>query len=305
MDKTIIVIVGPTAVGKTSLAIRLAQHFDTDVLSADSRQFYKEMSLGTAKPTVDEMKGVRHHFIDSLSILQTYTAGDFERDALTLLDHLFKKRDVVVVAGGSGMYVKALCEGLDDMPEHNENLRVILNAEAERDYDVVVSRLKELDPIYYSQVDLSNKQRVVRALEVCIGTGGRFSDYRSAEKRQRPFKIIKIGLERDRAHLYQAIDDRMDMMLDKGLLEEAKSLFAFKHTYALQTIGYSEIYSFLNGEYDWNECVRVLKRNSRRYAKKQLTWFKKDPEVRWFDVEAPCFFESVMQKVQYTLLKST
>ncbi len=296
-SKKLIIIVGPTAVGKTALGVQLAKHFNTDVISADSRQFYKEMSIGTAKPTKDEMQGVKHHFVDTLSVTQVYNAGDFERDALVLLECLFKEKDVVVMVGGSGMYVKALCEGLDDMPEHDEDLRDKLNDDASADYPAFLERLKLLDPHYYEQVDQANVQRVVRAMEVCLATGKPFSSFRKSEKKERPFEIIKIGLERERDLLYQLIDQRMDTMLQKGLLDEAKKLAKYKKEYALQTIGYTEIYDFLEGTYDWAECIRLLKRNSRRYAKKQLTWFKRDPEIKWFDVGKVDVLGAVLKEI--------
>jgi tRNA dimethylallyltransferase len=249
-SKKLIIIVGPTAVGKTVLGVRLAQHYRTEVLSADSRQFYREMAIGTAKPTSDEMQGVPHHFVDSLSVTDVYNAGDFERDALALLEKLFEKNDIVVVVGGSGMYVKALCEGLDDMPEHDEELREQLNNEALVDYQSFLCKLQTLDPVYYEQVDKANLQRVVRAVEVCVATGKPFSSYRKAEKKERPFEVYKFGLERDRDELYNLIDMRMDQMLATGLFEEAKALYKYKDEYALQTIGYSEIYGFLDGVFD-------------------------------------------------------
>lgn len=291
----LIIIVGPTAVGKTALGVKLAKHFNTEVLSADSRQFYKEMAIGTAKPTPEEMQGVVHHFVNSLSITDMYSAGDFERDALTLLDKLFQKHDIVIMVGGSGMYVRALCEGLDEMPEADEELREQLNIEALKDYEAFLHKLQMLDPIYYEQVDKANVQRVVRAVEMCISTGKPFSSFRKAEKKQRPFEIVKIGLERERVQLYQLIDQRMDLMLQNGLLAEAQKLQSYKNEYALQTIGYTEIYGFLEGNYDWDECVRLLKRNSRRYAKKQLTWFKRDESIKWFDVGQANVFESIIR----------
>lgn len=295
LQKKLIIIVGPTAVGKTALGVRLAQHFNTEVISADSRQFYKEMSIGTAKPVRQEMLGIPHHFVDSLSITQAYSAGDFERDTLALLDTLFVEKDVVVVVGGSGMYIKALCEGLDDMPEPDEELREKLNKEATDDYEAFLNKLQLLDPVYHEQVDRFNVQRVVRAMEVCVTTGKPFSQFRKSEKKHRPFEVVKIGLERERELLYGLIDLRMDKMLERGLLDEAKKLHEYKDTYALQTIGYTEIYDFLAGAYDWAECVRLLKRNSRRYAKKQLTWFKKDTAIRWYDVGRGDAFESILQ----------
>lgn len=292
-NKQLIVIVGPTAVGKTALGVQIAKYLNTDVVSADSRQFYKEMSIGTAKPTPFEMQGVKHHFVDSLSVSQKYNAGDFERDGLSLLNSLFETKDYVVMVGGSGMYVKALCDGLDDMPEYDDTLRNQLKTEAQMDYPGFLGRLKVLDPVYYDKVDHANVQRVIRAMEVCVATGLPFSDLRKSEKKHRTFNTVKIGLDMDRTKLYQLIDQRMEHMLTVGLFDEAKSLYAYKHEYALQTIGYTEIYGYIDGAYDWSECVRLLKRNSRRYAKRQLTWFKSDPLVRWYDVGKANIWEEI------------
>ncbi|MBJ6116724.1 tRNA (adenosine(37)-N6)-dimethylallyltransferase MiaA [Pontibacter sp. BT310] len=283
-DKFVVVVVGPTAVGKTDLCVNLAAHFSTEVVSADSRQFYKEMQIGTAKPTIEEQQGVPHHFVNSHSIAEEYNAGAYEQDALQLLNTLFKEHDVVIVTGGSGLYVRALCEGMDEMPETDPAIRAKLTAKLESEgLEPLVNHLKSLDPEYYNQVDKANPQRVVRALEVCLSSGQPYSSFRKWDKTTRPFKIIKIGLTRDRQELYDRIDQRMDQMLQQGLLEEAKALYPFRTHNALQTVGYKEIFDCLEGKYDWEEAVRLLKRNSRRYAKRQLTWFTKHPdEYTWF-----------------------
>ncbi|KAA9332708.1 tRNA (adenosine(37)-N6)-dimethylallyltransferase MiaA [Adhaeribacter soli] len=282
--KFLIVIAGPTAVGKTDLSIRLAKHFDTVILSADSRQFFREMHIGTAKPTPEEQQGVKHYFIDSHSISEEYNAGQFEADALEILDRVFQEKDIAILVGGSGLYVRALCEGMDEMPEVASEIRESLNKRLEEEgLEVLVQELEKLDPEYYAQVDKANPQRVVRALEVCLASGKPYSWFRSQQKKERPFQIIKIGLARDREELYQRIDLRMDLMLKQGLLEEAKALLPYKNHQALQTVGYSEIFDFLEGKYDWEETVRLLKRNSRRYAKRQLTWFRKDQGFKWFE----------------------
>lgn len=282
--KNLIVVVGPTAVGKTDLCVQLAAHYKTEIISADSRQFYREMSIGTAKPTPEEQKGILHHFVDSHSITEEYNAGAYEQEALQLLEQLYKKHDVVIVTGGSGLYVRALCEGMDEMPETEptirEQLTKILQTEG---LEPLLQKLQEVDPVYYNQVDKANQQRVIRALEVSLSSGQPYSSFRKSEQVVRPFRIIKIGLTRDRQELYTRIDQRMDMMLEQGLLDEAKALYPYRHHNALQTVGYKEIFDYLKGKYDWDEAVRLLKRNSRRYAKRQLTWFTKHPdEYTWF-----------------------
>jgi tRNA dimethylallyltransferase len=283
-EKYLIVVVGPTAVGKTDLCVNLAAHFNTDVISADSRQFYREMQLGTAKPTPEEQKGITHHFVDSHSIAEEYNAGAYEQDALQLLDQLFQEQDVVIVTGGSGLYVRALCEGMDEMPETDPAVRTALTATFETEgITPLLAQLQQLDPTYYDQVDKANPQRVIRALEVCLSSGQPYSSFRKSDRTTRPFQIIKIGLTRDRQELYNRIDLRMDQMLQQGLLEEAKALYPYRAHNALQTVGYKEIFDYLDGKYDWEEAVRLLKRNSRRYAKRQLTWFTKHPdEYAWF-----------------------
>jgi len=281
--KTLIIIAGPTAVGKTDLCVKLAKLLDTDVVSADSRQFYRELALGTAKPTVEEMNGVKHHFIDSHSIQNYYSVGDFERDCLAVLEEIFQRKDVAILTGGSGMFIKMITDGIDEMPEADLVLRQNLAQRLDNEgLDVLVYELKNLDPIYYQQVDIQNTQRVLRALEVCISTGKPFSSFRKNQKAKRPFLIIKIALERPRKELYARIDKRMEMMLANGLEAEAKSVINFREHYALKTVGYREIYEHLDGEYDREEMVRLLKRNSRRYAKRQMTWFKNQDEFHWF-----------------------
>ncbi|MBC5772537.1 tRNA (adenosine(37)-N6)-dimethylallyltransferase MiaA [Pontibacter sp. KCTC 32443] len=283
-NKYLIVVVGPTSVGKTDLCVQLAKHFHTDVVSADSRQFFREMNIGTAKPSPEEQQGITHHFVDSHTIAEDYNAGAYEQDALNLLEQLFKKHDVVILTGGSGLYVRALCEGMDEMPETDSALREQLAATLEAEgIAPLLAQLQVLDPVYYNQVDQANPQRVIRALEVCLSSGQPYSSFRKSERVERPFQIVKIGLTRDRQELYNRIDQRMDLMLQQGLLEEAKALFPYRSHNALQTVGYKEIFDYLEGKYDWEEAVRLLKRNSRRYAKRQLTWFTKHPEeYTWF-----------------------
>ena len=282
--KTLICIVGPTASGKTSLAISIAKHYQTEILSADSRQFFREMEIGTAKPTSEELSQVPHHFVNNKSILEEYDAGTYAEEALALLNKLFEEHEVVVLCGGSGLYIKAVCEGFDEIPQVPEAIRQKLNSELENfGLPNLVEKLEQIDPEYYQVVDKNNPQRVVRALEVFEATRLPYSSFRKSEKKARPFRTIKIGLDLPREELYGRIDARMDVMLSKGLLEEVKILIKYRHINALQTVGYSEIFDFLDGKYDWNECVRLLKQNSRRYAKRQLTWFKRDKATHWYN----------------------
>ena len=281
-NKTLLVIVGPTAVGKTDLCVQLAQELKTEIISADSRQFYKELSIGTAKPSLKEQGGVTHHFIDSHSIHEYFSPGDFERDALLRLTSLFEQHDFVIATGGSGLYLKALVEGLDDMPEIDMELRNSLNVRLkEEGLYALFQELKLKDPQYASQIDAYNPQRVVRALEVCMSTSRTYSEFRKSKSDVRPFKILKYCLDRPREELYQRIDARMDAMLAEGLIDEAKKFADFQTNYALKTLGYKEVYGYLRHEYEDAELVRLLKRNSRHYAKKQLTWFRHQDEYVW------------------------
>ncbi|MCV9385165.1 tRNA (adenosine(37)-N6)-dimethylallyltransferase MiaA [Reichenbachiella ulvae] len=281
----LVVVVGPTAVGKTATCIQLANHFDAEIISADSRQFYKEMEIGTAKPDAKELAQAKHYFIDSHSIVEEYDAGSFSEDARSLLNDIYQKTDIAFSVGGSGLYIKALCDGLDDMPEVEEGLRSQLRQEWEENgLEPLLEELMLRDPEYYEQVDRYNHQRVIRALEVIRSSGASFTAFRQANQKEvvRPFTVTKIGIEENRETLYQRIDDRMDLMIEQGLFEEAEKLYPQKELNALQTVGYKEIFGYLDGEYDKEEAIRLLKRNSRRYAKRQMTWFKRDEEVVWF-----------------------
>ncbi|GAA4425826.1 tRNA (adenosine(37)-N6)-dimethylallyltransferase MiaA [Pontibacter saemangeumensis] len=283
-QKHLVVVAGPTAVGKTDLSVRLARHFRTAIISADSRQFFREMTIGTAKPTEEEQQGVPHYFINSHSITEEYNAGAYEQDVLLLLQRLFGEKDVVLMTGGSGLYIRAVCEGMDEMPETDMELREDLTRQYEAEgLRPLLERLQQLDHVYFAQVDKANPQRVIRALEVSVSSGMPYSSFRKSERQERPFNIIKIGLTRDRHELYQRIDQRMDQMLEQGLQEEASRLYPNRAHNALQTVGYKEIFDYIEGAYGWEEAVRLLKRNSRRYAKRQLTWFNKNPgEYTWF-----------------------
>lgn len=299
----LLVVGGPTAVGKTAFSIQLARHFKTEIISADSRQLYQQLRIGTAKPNSAELAAVPHHFIDILPPEQEFNAGQFEREALILLENLFQKYQHVVVGGGSGMYVQALCQGIDKMPEVPAALRQQLNQALDKEgLAPLVEQLKNLDPAYYEQVDKQNPQRVLRALEVCLYTTKPYSSFRKQGFKKRPFHIIKIGLERSRPELYQRIDQRMDAMIAEGLFEEAKSLYPYRALNALQTVGYKEIFDYLEGKYDKEEAIRLLKRNSRRYAKRQLTWFRKDHAFHWFHPdnfgEAVAFIEEEKERLR-------
>ncbi|MDW3210089.1 MAG: tRNA (adenosine(37)-N6)-dimethylallyltransferase MiaA [Reichenbachiella sp.] len=284
-DKLLVVVVGPTAVGKTAVTIALAQHFGGEIISSDSRQFYREMEIGTAKPDATERSLVAHHMVDTHSISEDYDAGAFASDVDDLLPLLFEKNKVQFMVGGSGLYVKAFCDGLDEMPETDPALREKLNHELnDKGLDKLLEELREADPVYFEQVDQKNPQRVVRGLEVYRTTGLPYSHFRQGAKtKAHSFNILKIGLEMDRATLYDRIDQRMDLMIEQGLFDEAKGLYPYRKNNALQTVGYKEIFDFIDGKYNREEAIRLLKRNSRRYAKRQLTWFRKDEEVNWFE----------------------
>jgi len=282
--KTLVCLVGPTAIGKTAVGIQLAQHFHTEILSADSRQFYQELNIGTAKPTNEELTAVRHHFIDSHRLTDVYSAGDFERDALQLLEELFAHRDIVLLVGGSGLFVDSVCQGLDDLPQPLPGVRDQLNHLHEQGgLALLQQRLKEVDPVYYGEVDIHNPQRVIRALEVYESTGLPFSHFRRQQRKIRPFQVRKLGLNTDRSSLYQRINERVDAMMDAGLLDEVKSLLPYRNLPPLQTVGYAELFDYLDGKYTLSEAVDRIKQNTRRYAKRQLTWFRKDPHTVWFE----------------------
>lgn len=292
----LLVIAGPTAVGKTLLCVNLAHELQAEIISADSRQFFKELSIGTAKPTREEMKGVPHHFIDFISIDQEFSAGKFESATLALLPKLFKKNNLVLMTGGSGLYIQAVCQGMNDVPEVDLSFRKELYKELEiHGLKLLLEELKVKDPEYFNSVDHNNPQRVVRALEVCRGIGKPYSSFRSDYKIKRNFELIKIGLNRDRQELFARIDQRMDEMVEAGLFEEASKFYEKRHVNALKTVGYKEVFGYLDGTYDKTEAIRLLKRNTRRYAKRQLTWFNKDPEFTWFH---PDDFDEILTFIQ-------
>lgn len=288
MSKTLITIVGPTAIGKTSLSIELAKHYKTEILSADSRQFFKEMSIGTAVPSQEELEAAPHHFIQQISIEDTYSVGHYERDALKLLDELFSEHDVLILVGGSGLYVDAVLNGLDQFPEVTTGTRAKLEELLKTKGTAELQRLlQKKDPAYFQEVDIHNTQRVMRALEVCISSGKSFSSFRNQPKKPRDFHSIKIGLTANREIIYDRINKRVDIMINEGLLEEVKGLLSRKRLNALQTVGYRELFEYLEGDITLEKAIENIKTNTRRFAKRQLTWYRKDPKVHWFDYQTP------------------
>lgn len=288
MTKYLISIVGPTAIGKTALSIQLAQYFNTEIISADSRQFFKEMQIGTAAPTPEELAAAPHHFIHHKSIETDYNVGAFERDAIEQLEKLFKKHDVVVMVGGSGLYVDAVTKGLDDFPDLDPKIRETLNNTLETEGLLALqTQLKQLDPQSFQSIAIDNPHRVIRALEVSIGTGKPYASFLNQKKNKRPFKTISIGLTADREIVYDRINRRVDIMMENGLLEEAKKLLPKQHLNALNTVGYKELFEYFNGNWTLDFAVSEIKKNSRRFAKRQFTWFKKNENILWFDYTTP------------------
>jgi len=295
-EKKLIVVAGPTAVGKTAVAIRLAHAFNTAIVSADSRQIFREMTVGTAKPTHEERAVIPHYFVDSHSVVENYDAATYAAEALGVIDRLFIVHDEVILCGGSGLYIKGVCDGFDDIPPVPDEVRAELMAHYEQHgLPWLQQRMRELDPAALANMDEKNPHRLIRALEVKLHTGESIAAFRKNKKQQRNFTSIKIGLTLPREALYTRIDSRMDEMIARGLFEEAKALYPLRHHNALQTVGYQEIFGFIENRYDRDECVRLLKRNSRRYAKRQLTWFQKDPEFTWF---SPYEVEKIVEFVR-------
>ena len=281
--KTLIVIVGPTGSGKTDLSIRVAEHYACPIISTDSRQFYRGIPIGTAQPDNEQLERVEHHFIASHELTDDFNCGAYEVAALKRLKELFYKHDTVVAVGGSGLYVKALCEGMDDLPEVEPALRQQLSDRLKREgLEALAEQLRELDPTFYEVVDRKNPARVLRALEGCIATGKPYSALRTGVKRERPFNIVKIGVTMERAVLYERIDRRVDIMVEAGLEQEARKVYPLRHLNSLQTVGYREMFDYFDGSISRDEAIELIKRNSRRYAKRQLTWFGRDGEIEWF-----------------------
>lgn len=277
---------GPTAVGKTSISINIAEMLHSPIISADSRQLFRELKIGTAAPTTEELNQVKHYFIGTHSIFDTYSAGQYEEDAIALLNRLFETHSSILLTGGSMMYIDALCNGLDDVPTISEDVRTYWKTVYEKNgLEYIQKKLQITDPKHYNEVDLKNPKRILHALEVCSESGKTFSSFRLGEKKKRPFSIVKIGLNRPRKELYERINLRVDEMIKQGLIDEAKKYYHYKYLNSLNTVGYKEIFGYMNGEYDLDIAIELIKRNSRRYAKRQLTWFNRDKEIKWFHPE--------------------
>jgi len=296
LDKTLIVLTGPTAVGKTELCLRLASHFGIPVINADSRQIYHEMKIGTAAPTDEQLRQARHYFVGQLQLDDYYSASLYEQQVIALLPELFRESDYALMAGGSMMYIDAVCNGIDDIPTvDDETRRVLKQRLADEGLESLVEELRRLDPEHYEIVDRQNPRRVVHALEICHMTGRTYTSFRRNERRQRPFRIVKIALNRPREELYERINMRVDRMMADGLLDEARRLYPRRQLNALNTVGYKEMFAYLDGTWTLEEAVERMKGNTRRYARKQLTWFKKDPDVSWF---APGDYQQIINHLQ-------
>ena len=286
MDNTLLVLAGPTAIGKTACGIRLAEHFKTEIISADSRQIYRETTIGTAVPSPEELNRVRHHFIQSASLTPPYNASRYEQEALQVMDTLFKDHKLLIMVGGSGLYIDAVCKGIDDLPSADPVLRAHLQEKFRQEgLEPLTKQLKELDPLSYERVDLKNHMRVLKALEVSLQTGKPYSAFLSEQKKERPFRILRVALDMDRELLYQRINQRVDTMMEEGLLDEAQSVIQFRHLTAMKTLGYRELFRHLDGEISQEEAVDLIKRNTRKFARKQLTWFRKGKQYTWFHPE--------------------
>ena len=281
--KKLIVITGPTAVGKTRLCLDIAKHFDIPIINADSRQIYKDLNIGTARPTTEEMQEVKHYFVGMLGLEDYYSASLFEQQVLELLEKLFRNSNYALMTGGSMMYIDAVCNGIDDIPTIDDETRKTMKRRLQEEgLESLCKELRQLDPEYYEIVDRQNPKRVVHALEICTMTGKTYTSFRKREKKVRPFQIIKIGLNRDRAELYDRINARVDEMMEKGFLKEAEGLFPLRKLNALNTVGYKELFEYFEGRWTLEEAIERMKGNTRRYARKQLTWYKKDDQIKWF-----------------------
>ena len=277
-------IVGPTAIGKTALAIKLAHHFGTEIISSDSRQFFKEMSIGTAVPSEEELSEAVHHFIQHKSIFESYSVGDFERDTIKFLENFYKKNSIIIMVGGSGLYSNTVLYGLDEFPDISKQIREDLNSEYQnKGIEFLQKKLQQLDPQHYENVDIYNPQRIIRALEVCIGTGKAYSSFLNKKKKDRFFSFIQIGLIAEREAMYNRINLRVEKMLENGLFKEVQRLYKYKNLNALQTVGYREFFDFLDSKINFNQAIELTKMNTRRFAKRQLTWYNKQTDIQWFD----------------------
>lgn len=283
---TLIVVLGPTGIGKSDISIQLANYFSTDIISADSRQFFRELSIGTAVPAEEDLKSVIHHFIHSRSIHDYYNVSEYETEAIDLINQLFRTKNPLILTGGSMLYIDTICKGIDDIPTVTPEIRQeVVNWYAENGLEALQQRLLNLDPEYHGIVDLNNPKRLLHAVEICQMTGKTFTSFRKNTVRERPFRILKIGINQDREILYQRINERVERMMDAGLLEEARSVYPYKHLNSLNTVGYKELFAHFEGNCTLDEAVDLIKRNSRKYARKQLTWFRRDNEITWFEPE--------------------
>ena len=283
---TLIVLLGPTGVGKTALSLRLAEQLSSPIISADSRQIYKDIPIGTAAPTQEDLQQVKHYFVGNLELNDYYSASQFEEDVIRLLSELHQTKEAVLMCGGSMMYIDAVCKGIDEIPTIDETLRnEVFTLFQKEGLEPIRQQLKILDPVFYRQVDLKNHKRVIHALEVCLMTGKPYSSLRTNQAKQRPFKILKIGLTRPREELYERINLRVEQMMQDGLLEEVRRVYPHKHLNSLNTVGYKELFQYLDGNYSLDFAVEKIKQNSRIYSRKQMTWFKRDPQIQWFHPE--------------------
>ncbi|RHU25190.1 tRNA (adenosine(37)-N6)-dimethylallyltransferase MiaA [Parabacteroides sp. TM07-1AC] len=283
---SLVILLGPTGVGKTELSLRVAEHFGSPIISSDSRQLYKDLPIGTAAPTPEQMARVRHYMVGTLNLTDYYSASNFEEDVISLLNTLHQTTPTVVMTGGSMMYIDAVCKGIDDIPTVTPAIREEIYTQFEREgLENILQELKEADPVHYGEVDRMNYKRVIHAVEICRMTGKPYSSFRTNSKKERPFRIIKIGLTRDREELYDRINYRVDQMMADGLLEEARKVYPFRHLNSLNTVGYKELFNYFDGEWSLDLAIEKIKRNSRVYARKQMTWFKRDEEIEWFHPE--------------------
>jgi tRNA dimethylallyltransferase len=283
LNQTLIILLGPTGVGKTELSLRIAEHFNSPIISSDSRQLYKDLPIGTAAPTPAQMQRVKHYMAGTLELSDYYSAANFETDVLSLLDELFQTTPVVIMSGGSMMYIDAVCKGIDDIPTVTPDIRTAIYKQFEEEgLALILEELKEKDPVYYEEVDRMNYKRVIHAVEICRMTGKPYSSFRTNTRKERPFNIIKIGLTRSREELCERINQRVDQMISAGLLEEARKVYPFKQVNSLNTVGYKELFHYLDGNWTFDFAIEKIKRNSRVYARKQMVWFKRDPEITWF-----------------------
>lgn len=283
MNNALIILLGPTGVGKTELSLRLAEHFGSPIISSDSRQLYKDLPIGTAAPTPEQLARVKHYMVGTLGLTDYYSASNFEADVLSLLETLHQTTPTVVMTGGSMMYIDTVCKGIDDIPTVDPDIRQAIYAQFEREgLAPILAELKAADPAHYDEIDRMNYKRVIHAVEICRTTGKPYSSFRTRIRKERPFKIIKVGLTRDREELCQRINSRVDQMMNDGLLEEVRRVYPFRHLNSLNTVGYKELFNYLDGEWTLDLAVEKIRRNSRVYARKQMTWFKRDTEIRWF-----------------------